>query len=202
MVRSAIERGLDGLAFSDHHRLMPEDLRAELNGEFAPFRVYSGVEMNVAPADTHVLVFGVSDPALEYGDWRYDNLHTFVRDRGGYLVLAHPFRENTTIEIDMDAHPPDGIELFSPNIPPDACHRIRVLASRLRLAMFSHSDGHGISTTGGFFNTCNRMPDDNDDILRALKAREFTPSLDPRWMRPHLADAWRPFAQPESAVRQ
>lgn len=195
MITAAIERDLDAIAFTDHGHLMPPDLREHLNRKFAPFRVYSGVEVTVLPADTHVVVFGVEDKALEYDDWHYDNLHSFVRSRGGYLILAHPFRDDSTIEVDIESSPPDGIELLSPNVPTHAYHRIRLLASRLKMSVFSNSDGHGIRMIGGFFNSCSRLPADNHDLLSALKTGDLVPSLDTAWMEPHIAEVWTPVHQ-------
>ena len=42
-IRAAIRNGLDGLAFTDHHRLVLPKRLEQLNKKFAPFIIFGGV---------------------------------------------------------------------------------------------------------------------------------------------------------------
>lgn len=190
MIRAAIERGLHGIAFAEHNRLTPQDELAELNAEYAPFRIYGGIEVTVGAE--HVLVFGVRRAGIELENWDYPSLHRFVRDAGGYIIFAHPFRNADPIMIDLESFPPDGIEIHSHNVRPRDIPRIRELARRHHLHIFSNSDGHGVRLVGGFYNLFPALPADETELLAALKARTSAPFLAREWMKPDVAKTWFP----------
>jgi histidinol phosphatase-like PHP family hydrolase len=167
MVLAALERGLDGLVFTDHDRLIPPQRVEELRRKYAPFAVYSGIEVTVSAE--HVLVLGLGDSCLEAGHWSYPDLHAFVRASGGYLVLAHPYRFRDTIEIDIGAYPPDAIELRSKNIRLTDEHRIRALAESVGAQLVCNSDAHRAEDVGSFYNlvqTNSRGPENLVELLR------------------------------------
>ena len=56
-IAAARRRGLDALAFTDHHRLVPPEHLERLNDLHAPFRIFSGIEIEVA--EEHLVVLGV-----------------------------------------------------------------------------------------------------------------------------------------------
>ena len=108
-ILTAIARGLDALVFTDHARLVPSEHIEALNRRYAPFRIFGGTEITVREKED-LLVVGVHDPALETQTWTYPELHAFVRDRGGWLALAHPFRYHPEIVIDVAQYLPDALE--------------------------------------------------------------------------------------------
>jgi predicted metal-dependent phosphoesterase TrpH len=168
MIQAAIERGLDGLAFTDHHHLVPLQRIAELCTKYAPFSVFNGVEISVSGGED-LLVLGLYDPLLETRSWTYPELHTFVRQRGGFLVLAHPFRFRPWINVDLESHPPDGIEIHSTNMDGKHEASIRALAERLDLPLLCNSDAHLAADIGTYYNVLPRAPRDGRDLVRILK---------------------------------
>lgn len=172
MIQAAIAYGLDGLAFTDHQRLVPPERVAELNRKYAPFRVFGGIEITLVEGED-VLVLGVHDPALEMQRWTYPTLFRFVREQGGMLILAHPFRFRETIQIDIEQYPPDAVEVHSANI--GACDepQIRALAQRLNLRLLCNSDAHNTKNVGIYYNELPRVPRDEQDLLTILKAGEY-----------------------------
>jgi predicted metal-dependent phosphoesterase TrpH len=81
-ISTAIDRGLDGLAITDHDRLVPQAHIALLNRKYAPFRVFGGVEISLQEGE-HALVLSVHAPVLERTMWAYPELHALVREHGG-----------------------------------------------------------------------------------------------------------------------
>jgi predicted metal-dependent phosphoesterase TrpH len=168
MILAAIERGIDGLVFTDHDRLIPPQRVEELQRTYSPFAIYGGIEVTVSAE--HVLVLGLSDSCLETRHWSYPDLRTFVRDAGGYLVLAHPYRYRDTIEIDIGTYPPDAIELHSKNIRPTDEHRIRALAQSVGAQLVCNSDAHRVEDVGRHYNLVkmnSRGPGNLVELLRA-----------------------------------
>jgi predicted metal-dependent phosphoesterase TrpH len=173
MIQAAIACGLDGLAFTDHHRLVPAERLAELNHRYAPFRVFGGIEVSVVEGED-VLVLGVRDPALESRDWPYSDLFAFARARAGFLVLAHPFRYHDTIQVDIEQYPPDAIELCSKNIRASDEPRIREVVERCGLRPLCNSDAHRAMDVGLYHSQLGRTPRDERDLLEVLRARDYT----------------------------
>lgn len=171
MIEAAIARGLAGLAFTDHGYLVPRARMAELAGKYAPFQVFTGIEMAVGGED--VLVLGLHDLALEQSGWSYPELHDFVRQRDGFLVLAHPFRFGETVELDLEAHPPDAIELRSMNIRTEHEPRIRSLAARLDVPLMCNSDAHRTQDVGRHYSVIPQLPQSDRQLVNFLKRTAY-----------------------------
>lgn len=165
-IQAAIVAGLDAIAFTDHHRLVPADRLLQLNQRYAPFRIYSGIEITADAEDW--LVLGLSDPVLERWDWSYPDLASFVRRLGGFIALAHPFRYTETIQVNLDSLPPDGIEVRSVNTRGEREGEIRKIAERLHLAALQNSDAHSVTPIGRFYNELPDFSDGNAGLVASL----------------------------------
>jgi len=166
-IRAAMAAGLDGLAFTDHFKLVPQARLAEMRHFFAPFRIFSGIEITASQEDW--LVLGLPDPRLERRDWDYPDLWSFVRGLGGFIVLAHPFRYASIIHADLALYPPDGIEVRSNNTPRGREDEIRALAERYGMVQFSNSDAHSNGMIGAFWNDLPGQPTGDPELLEALR---------------------------------
>ena len=174
MIRAAIDWGLDGIVISDHDRLVPPERLDYLNLKYAPFRVFGGIE--ITAHGEHILVLGVSDPALERRQWSYPNLHAFVEEREGFVAVAHPFRFNPLeLKVDVERFRPHALEAYSRNTPASAEPRIRALARGLGVPVISNSDAHRARDLGTYHNLLDHEPQDVKDLVRILKAGIFEP---------------------------
>ena len=173
MLQAAVNYRLDGLVFTDHHRFIPLGRLEALNRKYAPLRVFGGIEISVDEGED-VLVLGARDPALETRNWPYARLFAFVHERDGFLALAHPFRYQDEINIDIETYPPDAIELHSKNT--GACDAPRILAvlERLDLLPLCNSDAHSAEHVGIYYNQLAREPGDERELIQTLKAGEYT----------------------------
>lgn len=171
-IAAAIDRGLDALVFTNHQRLVPEARLAELNVTYGPFRVYGGVEITVCERED-ILVLGVHDPALETERWTYPALHAFVRARGGWMAVAHPFRYRSAINLDLDRYPPDALEVCSTNISPLEQPHIRDIAGRLGIPVVCNSDAHTTQSIGVAFNRLKGDPVDDRGLIDVLRNGDF-----------------------------
>lgn len=172
MIRAAIDEGLDALVITDHDHVSDESWLRYLNAKYAPFRVFGGTE--ITTRGEHILVLGVEERAVEERWWSYPELHSFVREREGFLAVAHPFRFNPArVEADLDAYPPDALEAYSCNTPVSAAHRIRDLAARLDVPVLSDSDAHHVSQLGDHYNVLDEEPGDVRGLMSMLRAEAF-----------------------------
>lgn len=174
--RDLIERaradGLDALVFTDHGRLVPPTRLAELNRDYAPFRIFSGIEIHTAEEED-VLVLGLQDSRLESMAWSYADLHQFVRAHGGFIILAHPFRYREQIQVDTHRFPPDAIEARSLNIAPHNESRIRRVAEDVGSAVVFSSDAHAVDGVGAFYVCLDSYAMTDLALVAMLRARTF-----------------------------
>ncbi len=171
-IRAAIDAGLDAIAFTDHGRLTPAEEIARLNTEYAPFRVVQGIEISVDGEDA--IVLGIGDPAISTEKRDYPHLHAFVRERGGFLAIVHPFRCHPAINIPIRKFPPHAIEICSNNTPCHAAEQIAGLAQSLDISVLSNSDAHTAEALGRHYNLIDGRPRNETEIIDALKRGEFT----------------------------
>ena len=166
-IRRAIEVGLDAIVLTDHATLAPEVRLKQLNQEFFPFRIFSGIEISLAE---DFLVIGLHDRELETTQWNYPELHGYVRENGGVLVLAHPFRYHPGLYEDIEQFHPDGIEIFSVNTPISWQPRIRDTAVRQGLTLFSNSDAHKEEYLGRYYNEIPGFPTTDSELVEILRS--------------------------------
>jgi predicted metal-dependent phosphoesterase TrpH len=171
-IRAAMAAGLDAIVFTDHHRLAPLERLKELNDRYAPFRIFGGIEITTNGED--VLILGLRDSALESSKWAYPDLHAFVREHTGFIVLAHPFRYHPQVAIEVDRFVPDALEVRSPNTPLAAEDRIREIALRLGIPVLCNSDAHSTDALGTHYNVLERLPSDEQEMIALLRSGRFT----------------------------
>jgi len=172
LIRAAIGYGLDGLVFTDHARLVPGKRLEKLNEKFAPFRVFSGIEITVEEGED-VLVFGVQDRVLERMRWNYHVLHDFVRRCNGCLVLAHPYRYRDGVNIDIESRKPDAIELHSINIGICDEPKILELARKTGCHTICNSDAHWQEHVGLYHVDLAGRPENDSGLVSLLRYGAF-----------------------------
>lgn len=176
-IQAAIAAGLEAIVITDHFRLIAPHRLAALNRQYAPFRIFGGIEVTLEGDD--FLVLGVPDPLLEEPVWTYPELHAFVKDRGGFIALAHPFRYRSKIGPDLETYPPDAVEVFTPNTPISAEGEIRTLALRLGMRLLSNSDAHTTRRIGKYYNLLGSPAADDRELISLLRNGQFSLHVSP-----------------------
>ncbi len=166
-IAAAMAAGLDALVFTDHIRLIPPERLQALNETYAPFRIFGGTELDVN--GEHLVVLGIQDERLVTEEWSYADLHAYVREQGGFLFLAHPYRYRTHIAVDVDTLPPDAIEVRSCSTPLPAYSRIRELVARLGVHPLCNSDAHITDFIGRYYNLLRDAPMDDHALVTSLR---------------------------------
>ncbi|MBN1878292.1 MAG: PHP domain-containing protein [Anaerolineae bacterium] len=169
---TAIERGLDAIVITDHGQLVPQAQLDALNSEYTPFRIFGGVEITLQEKED-ILVLGIHDPAITVGPWTYPDLHAFVREREGWMALAHPYRYRPTIAIDLERYPLDAIEGCSVNVPLLERPRIYELAAHLSIPVVCNSDAHATRYLGVAYNILQEIPGNERALLNLLRSGAF-----------------------------
>jgi hypothetical protein len=71
--------------------------------------------------------------------------------------------------LDLDAYPPDALEVRSHNTPTRAEGRIRAIAGRLGLGLLCNSDAHHVSDLGAYYNVLPERPRDEEELVTLLR---------------------------------
>jgi len=183
MIRRAIGCGLDGICITDHNRCLPQPRIDALNRAYAPFRVFGGIEIQIE--GDHFLVLGVHDDLLEQKAWQYPELHSFVREKGGFLALAHPLRYWGGTNANLYTYRPDAIEFYSVNMKKynrETKQELVRLANALGgLKPLANSDAHSVKDYS-YCNILDSVPADESELIAMLKRGAYhlrrVPSID------------------------
>ncbi len=87
LAQRAKQAGLDGICLTEHDALWPEQ-EAQAIAEEIDIVVIPGCEVSTDPG--HILAWGMEK--YVFGMHRVERLAEHVNERGGALVLAHPYR--------------------------------------------------------------------------------------------------------------
>jgi len=91
VVTQAIERGLDGIAFTEHYSYEASEGAEALQEKYRnSIMIFRGVEFSAA--EGHCLVFGVNTDRLSLKYAPVADLVQIVNENGGVVIPSHPFR--------------------------------------------------------------------------------------------------------------
>jgi predicted metal-dependent phosphoesterase TrpH len=194
LIRKAVRLGLAGIAFTDHHRLPPPGRLEELNRRHHPFRVFTGIEISILMAENwqDFLVIGLAEPALEQAEWNYAQLREFVREKGGWMAWAHPFRYNPVLPQIIKDDPPDALEMYSSNIRPALAPRIEALAREWGCQVIGASDAHLLGEVGYSAILMSQPAASEAELVALLKKGAFRIRAHTPGRLPGNQAAWRP----------
>ena len=188
MIQCSIRSGLDGVVFTDHGRLPPKGKLEKWNDKYHPFRVFTGIEISILMDSARpygvqdFIVVGLDNHILESG-WSYDRLLRWVRDNGGWISLAHPYRYDDDLPRAIIDNPPDAVELYSNHIRPELAPRINLLAQDLGCRVVGVSDAHEAEDVGYSAVNLVKPVFSDTELVMELKKGAFDV------VRPKAADA-------------
>ena len=179
LIRCAIQAGLDGLAITDHGQLVPKKTLERLNERFHPFRVFTGIEISLimqyskySRSYQDFVVIGIHKPVMA-SDWGYDILLKYVRDNGGYIFWAHPFRYDDEFPQEIQNNPPDAVEVYSSNIWIELAPRIKKIAKEMGCRTIGASDAHFEDAVGDSFIDLENNITSDAELVAELKKGAF-----------------------------
>jgi len=162
--REALVRGLDGVAVVDHERLPDAQFLTELR-RFG-LRVYAGAE--VATRDGDLLVFGL--PTLPGPDLTGPETALWAWERGGAVVLAHPFRRDRPATPELMELPGILVEERNGRCADEENRQAQLACVRRGCATTGGSDAHGPGEVGRAATRFEFLPVDERDLARLLRA--------------------------------
>lgn len=168
LVRSAVARGLSGIALTDHNTTRGVKEAREVAAGIPGFLVVPGIE--VSSREGHVIGLGMDAPVasgLEVAD-----TVERIRAAGGLPVASHPYRRFTGIgEDNVRAARFEALEVLNGRSPSRKNLRACRLAVELRLGLSAGSDGHKVSEVGRCYVLTDVDPGGADGLLELIRRR-------------------------------
>jgi predicted metal-dependent phosphoesterase TrpH len=169
LVRAAIDRGLSGIALTDHNTTAGIGPAREAALKRPGFLVIPAVE--ISSAQGHVIALGVSDPipsGMPVGE-TVEN----VLAAGGLPVASHPFRNFTGLdESQIRGARFEAIEVLNGRSPNRKNLRACRLAMSLGLGLSAGSDGHRPVEVGRCCVITESEPAGVDDFLELMRKKK------------------------------
>ena len=176
IVRTALKKGLDGIAITDHDTCEAAVLAMERYSD--RFVVVPGLELKTE--EGHLLALGLAEaPSVWLGAL---NAAKFIHERGALVVVPHPkvpflgFHEEA-----LGYLKPDAIEVRNAATPfyNWVSNRNLGLAKKFRLPQTGGSDAHMSSCVGDSYTIIDSDSRELADIIRAIRDGRTTPAGNP-----------------------
>lgn len=168
LVRTAVAKGLDGIALTDHNSMRGVKEATEEARKFEGFLVIPGME--VSSKEGHIIALGVKAPVasgLEVAE-----TVERIRAAGALPVASHPFRRFTGIGEDcIRSARFEALEVLNGRSPSRKNLRACRLALDLGLGLSAGSDGHRTSEVGRCYVVTEEDPVTADGLLEMMRKK-------------------------------
>lgn len=166
--RTAMDKGLDGIALTEHDLWWPTAEFAALRERFRRLTIIAGAEYT--STDGHFLLFLPESEKMELpSGLGVLELLPEIHAHGGIVIWAHPFRWRRTIPDWLDDAPLDGMEVASNNMDFLAQTSALEIAQGRRMMMFRNSDAHHWRMLGHYGNHLPVRLAGTDDFIGYVK---------------------------------
>ncbi|HAS54495.1 MAG TPA: metal-dependent phosphohydrolase [Nitrospiraceae bacterium] len=169
MVLRAIERGLDGIVFTEHYiyeASEPAERLREVYGK--KIMILRGVEFSAA--EGHCLVFGVDTDRLSVKHAPVEDLVRIVNEARGIVIPSHPFRPGNSLgELVLDLRGITAIEGYNgANMHAMNLQAVEA-AQSLGLPITGGSDAHSPQEVGSCYTEFSEQVTEENfiELLRA-----------------------------------
>jgi len=168
LVRTAVDKGLQGVALTDHNSVSGVGQAREAALKYPGFLVVPAME--VSSSDGHVIALGVEEP-IPPGSTAVETVER-IRAAGALAVASHPFRNFTGMDeqtIRMAGF--EALEVLNGRSPKRKNLRACRLAMSLELGLSAGSDGHRTSEVGRCYIIVDGDPGGVEGLLESIRKK-------------------------------
>jgi predicted metal-dependent phosphoesterase TrpH len=185
-IKTAIKKGLDGIAFTDHDCFMTKDYLTNLRLKYKNYlTILRGIE--ISTYQSHTLVYGLTADDILYITSADTNAVVSVADcvkvanyLKGLAVPAHPFRWGIGTELrSCNIECLEGINGANSLTENNLAQK---LAKELKIPFIGGSDAHNPNYVGMIYTEFIDDIDITDEnIVEVLKAGKYTVKISPEY---------------------
>lgn len=197
MVVTAKEKGYTGIVFTNHfyygntavNRKLPwrefveayklDWLEAKEYGDSMDFDVLFGLEEVYEPGK-EALIYGISPQLIadtpEIKNMEIKSISEFVRNNGGFIACAHPFRDRPYIPKPYSEPNPalfDAVEAYNSGNTPKMNEKAFLFAKKYNMPCISGGDVHEAIHLGDAGLAFHERIRTNEQLVRALKDGKY-----------------------------
>lgn len=172
MIQRAIAAGMDGIAISDHNRMLQRDEQSALKARFPGFQVFRGGEYTCG--NDHINVVGGN--ADVYSLPTPETIGTFgcaAAESGAFTFLSHPYRLEDRFSFDLETWCPEGMDILSLNINTAHLRTFMRLAEEHGMRRVACSDAHKLEHVGVFHLDFDHAVTDEEALVDELRAGRY-----------------------------
>jgi len=181
MALKAKEKGLSGIVILDHH-YYPNDEECKKAEEISGIKIFKGIEITIKTehGSNDIVCISPNPPDFDYGAFRkpipenrMEQLLLWLHNSKGLSILAHPFRKDKPIFIDLKKYPVNCIEIASKNT--HSKNRLKILKTALNynIVPVSTSDAHKTKSIGNHCIQLDFSVYNETDLAAMIIQRRF-----------------------------
>ena len=151
------------IAITDHNTLEGYRKVRELASAYKDILIIPGVEVSTAEGD--IIILGTEE--LPNAPWKAQNVIDFARDKGGLLVVPHPYRAYGLGD-SARKYAFDAIEILNSASTPQVNKLAENLAKTMGLPGVAGSDAHQVNELWTVYTEVQASCD-IDEVLKAIR---------------------------------
>jgi len=154
---------IKAVAITDHNRVEGYIKVKQLASAYPDILIIPGVE--IATFDGDLTVLGVAE--LPSQPWTVENVIDFAKERGGIVIVAHPYRAYGLGDLAKNYHV-DAIEVLNSALSSQLNKMAENLAKEMGLPGVAGSDAHNADELWSVYTEV-QASSDIDEILKSIK---------------------------------
>ncbi len=172
MIEKAIERGLDGIAITDHHRMLKVAEQATLQKKYPNIKIFKGCECSIDGEDINI-IGGDGNLKIEKGKYYLNDIIEYVNRTEAFTILNHPFDRKKSINLDLNEFYPDAMDIMSMNIDTNSMDEILRITQKNEMLAIACSDAHIVKDVGLFHIVLDNFVTSDDELVKELKLGKY-----------------------------
>jgi predicted metal-dependent phosphoesterase TrpH len=154
---------IKAVAITDHNRVEGYSKVKQLASAYSDILIIPGVE--IATFEGDLIVLGVAE--LPPQPWTVGNVIDFAKERGGIIIVAHPYRAYGLGDLAKN-YSVDAIEVLNGALPTQLNKMAENLAKEMGLPGVAGSDAHNSGELWSVYTEV-QASSDVDEILKSIK---------------------------------
>lgn len=173
IIKTAIEKGIDVIAVSDHDSVLGGSKTAEIAEKKYKGKILVIPSVEISTADGHILGLNIKKNIPKFLSAE-ETIH-LIKRQGGYPIIAHPFNIKFSLSKEkVESLKKEFFALEAANSHALKNKEVKKYAENNSLAITAGSDAHHLADIGLCYAESTKKIKTLDDLLSAISNREVS----------------------------